>query len=361
MQFYSEDSIVKVPDFRLVNDYERSDGTHLDFLVTSYAGETLEKRLRDDYETITALKEEIEHTVLSGKSKRKKQELEEKVYGYLEEALEMLAYIHAKPRDDKPIGESKLDGIAREEEEFYTGRALNTAGFAQLNEYFELEDSLDDLISAEEQQQFKEDHEKVEQLLRESAYAWYKDANVRNWAIDEFDNVTAFDFEGKRYAPVVMDLIHLIEFGGEYVEPEEKEKLLFHYIDRFEHYTHELGKGIFINRKAFTYQYEAARLQRHLELANYRARDATKTVARENDGVLDYRLVKDNIDYRLMKGDLELAKDAATKIYSDKKGKEAQVISLIDRVEQRIERKVGSFPPQHFYRSQYCFLLGGYI
>ncbi len=102
--------------------------------------------------------------------------------------------------------------------------------------------------------------------LADAQRGWYKDANPRNWLVEDNGKVVAIDFEHRSLLPVQLDLVSLFEFGKASLNDNEREMML-------EHYLRVLARKKPVDREHFRAQYDAAALQRHLELAGYRARD----------------------------------------------------------------------------------------
>ncbi len=99
---------------------------------------------------------------------------------------------------------------------------------------------------------------------------FYKDANLMNW-VDSKLGVQAIDFEGDKLLPCQLDLVSLLEFGGEYYNEKEVEEALNIYIEKKQEVTERN-----IDSKKFKISYHYAAIQRHLELAGYRNRDISK-------------------------------------------------------------------------------------
>jgi hypothetical protein len=102
---------------------------------------------------------------------------------------------------------------------------------------------------------------------------WYKDANARNWLVENDGSVIAIDFENRVRVPVHLDLVSLLEFGPAAVSEAEHEMMLEHYLRVF-------ARKQKVDRTKFLQHYQVAALHRHLEIAGYRARDKEYEAAR---------------------------------------------------------------------------------
>jgi hypothetical protein len=105
--------------------------------------------------------------------------------------------------------------------------------------------------------------------LRGAPVGFYKDANPRNWLVEKGkgkgkDRVVAIDFEHGILLPVYLDLVSLLEFGPSPVDDFLRMDMLHEYYER-------AMPAVEYDR--FLEQYRYAALQRHMELAGYRARD----------------------------------------------------------------------------------------
>lgn len=101
--------------------------------------------------------------------------------------------------------------------------------------------------------------------LKDAPIGFYKDANPRNWLVNG-GKVAALDFEHSQLLPVQLDLVSLLEFGPSPMN-------VFETIEAFDAYFDARGISDEDARQEFKAQYRFAGLQRHLELAGYRARD----------------------------------------------------------------------------------------
>jgi hypothetical protein len=107
---------------------------------------------------------------------------------------------------------------------------------------------------------------RVREELEDAPTGWYKDANPRNWLVEDDGTVVAIDFEHRMRLPVVFDLVSLLEFSSVPVPNLIRDRVISHYLTEF--YSNNKSPV-----KKFTEHYNIAALQRHLELAGYRARD----------------------------------------------------------------------------------------
>ncbi len=107
---------------------------------------------------------------------------------------------------------------------------------------------------------------RVAQELKDAPVGWYKDANPRNWLVEDDGRVVAIDFEHEDQLPVQLDLVSLLEFGPAPVTETECHAAL-------ERYLRVVSRKKPVDHQRFFVQYRFAALQRHLELAGYRARD----------------------------------------------------------------------------------------
>ena len=105
---------------------------------------------------------------------------------------------------------------------------------------------------------------RVYRALADAPRGWYKDANWRNWLVEDDQTVVAIDFEHRIKLPVVLDLVSLLESGPANVKHQTLVR---------EHYMGALARTLPVDREEFMQQYRFAGLQRHLEFAGYRARD----------------------------------------------------------------------------------------
>ncbi len=116
---------------------------------------------------------------------------------------------------------------------------------------------------------------------------FYKDANWRNWLVEENGAVIAIDFEHNVRMPVQLDLVSLLESGPLPVQRQVTEYELQGVVNKevnvvneevnfqpvvHQQYLAELGR-IGVDYSVFSRQYGWAAFQRHLEFAGYRARD----------------------------------------------------------------------------------------
>jgi thiamine kinase-like enzyme len=108
--------------------------------------------------------------------------------------------------------------------------------------------------------------ERVKDELSDAPTGWYKDANPRNWLVEDNGNVVAIDFEHRIRLPVLFDLVSLLEFGPVPASTEIKDRVIEYYLGEF----YSISKA---PMKKFMRHYKIAALQRHLELAGYRVRD----------------------------------------------------------------------------------------
>jgi thiamine kinase-like enzyme len=97
---------------------------------------------------------------------------------------------------------------------------------------------------------------------------FYKDHNPRNIIVGE-GGITAIDFETALILPCLIDLVSLLEFGATYLTDKQKAKAVEDYLTAKERL---LQRDI--KRVALMKHHGYAKVQRHLELTGYRARDA---------------------------------------------------------------------------------------
>lgn len=116
-----------------------------------------------------------------------------------------------------------------------------------------------------------EDYSIIDKVLQnyDEKY-FYKDANPKNWFIAKKSKlkVYAFDFENNILTPPQLDLINLLEFEGNKLTEDEENALINYYIEKL-----EKGTGRKICKEKFMDVMDFARVQRHLELVGYRARE----------------------------------------------------------------------------------------
>ena len=269
MEYYHQGNNVKTPEYRLLKD---RDG--YDYLVLRYAGKT------------------IDQLVEEGAS----------VEEPMRKAVQSLASIHYKPRECVPG--SKTD---------YAQRAIQS--LEKIVTEFRLT-----AITNEEKTKFLKAYGmtvKVLEHIPEELQCWYKDANPRNWAVDEEGDLTALDFEGSRTAPVHLDLISLLEFGGGQVGSEVKDQRVGEYLKDAEKLIRKK-----INRKRFNGQLLAVKTQRQLELSGYRTRDSHGN--------------KRDRNYRIGIQNLQLFLDAASRLYLKPSTKE-DVTDLPTRILRELQ------------------------
>ncbi len=99
----------------------------------------------------------------------------------------------------------------------------------------------------------------------------YTDFNPRNIIFSSLhgDLVGKVDWEQIRKAPVVLELVNILEFYGSNLGPVVHRELMGHFIRRMEkEFTMK------INEKKFALLYEVAAVARHLELTGYMSRDS---------------------------------------------------------------------------------------
>ncbi|MBN1543958.1 hypothetical protein JW898_00685 [Candidatus Woesearchaeota archaeon] len=125
------------------------------------------------------------------------------------------------------------------------------------------------MISAAEKDNMREGHAAINQHLAEAERDFYKDHNPRNIVIDDMGHAVAIDFESAELLPCQLDLVSLLEFGGDYLTGRQKRMIISEYLLEKEAL---LRKNI--DRRAFMRTYTYAQAQRHLEMIGYRTRDA---------------------------------------------------------------------------------------
>jgi hypothetical protein len=108
--------------------------------------------------------------------------------------------------------------------------------------------------------------ERVKDELSDAPTGWYKDANPRNWLVEDNGKVVAIDFEHRIRLPVLFDLVSLLEFSPVPAPTEIKSRVIEYYLGEF-YSTSKLPMAKFMRH------YRISALQRHIELAGYRARD----------------------------------------------------------------------------------------
>ncbi len=106
---------------------------------------------------------------------------------------------------------------------------------------------------------------RIASALQDAPIGWYKDANPRNWLVED-KNIVAIDFEHRTLAPVQLDLVSLLEFGSAPALPELRQAGMERYFSMY-------CQGRASDHDRFMHEYRFAALQRHLELIGYRVRD----------------------------------------------------------------------------------------
>src|SRR3989338_8622660 len=230
---------------------------------------------------------------------------EKQTYRAIQEAIDILADIHA----------NKKGGTT---EKSYFIERIKEVGVRQIATRYHLDDVLEEGVLGE----IEEGCTKVSQILAGATHAFYRDANLRNWSRDSVGNIVAFDLEGGRYLPVQLDLVSLLEFGREYLTQREIKKLVKYYMKQYKHYSGER-----LDEKAFWKQYEAARVQRHFELAGYRARDATR--AKEKG-----KQEEATKNHAMMLFHLESTKEAAQKLLGKRSA--MPIERVVDKLYERV-------------------------
>ena len=169
----------------------------------------------------------------------------------MEEAARLLAEIH-KSRIPEPV--------LATEDSYYHNRLLSCF-FEQLannQSCKQIPSSLRNEISSL--------GERIQKELADAPTGWYKDANLRNWLVEDNWRVVAIDFEHRVMLPVHLDLVSMLEFDPVPAPNEIKDRVINYYVDEF------YPKCRYSMEK-FIHHYTIAALQRHLEIAGYRARD----------------------------------------------------------------------------------------
>ena len=208
----------------------------------------------------------------------------------------------------------------KESNTFYVERARRIGIQQVIDKY-----NLDNIFLDDELHDFEKAITKVGELFGNTVHGWYRDANPRNYAVTPFGVVEAFDLQGDRYAPVQIDLVSLLEFGKKYVTEEQKGVLIELYRREY-----EKENNTKVDPVQFKEAYQAARLQRHLELAGYRARDVRN--AKESGKKDRKQIVEKN--HEMVIFHLEQAKDAAGQILEDA----TPITKIVTRLYEQVQR-----------------------
>ncbi|MFW5852947.1 MAG: hypothetical protein ACOCUR_02870 [Nanoarchaeota archaeon] len=111
----------------------------------------------------------------------------------------------------------------------------------------------------------------ISKTISNAETAYYKDSNPRNILYEE-GIIREIDFEKNLLKPHGLDLVSLLEFEA-YIDDKTRKALV-------EKYYSEMKRNLETDIEGFRELYEYCRVQRHLELAGYRARKGNPTHVR---------------------------------------------------------------------------------
>ncbi|MEA3514584.1 MAG: hypothetical protein U9R34_03855 [Nanoarchaeota archaeon] len=105
----------------------------------------------------------------------------------------------------------------------------------------------------------------INSALQDTNKSIYKDANPKNYLVQDNGNVVALDIESNLKVPRHLDVVSLLEFGGDYLTSHQKNTLI-------EYHRNALSKipGEDVSIEENKADYHIAAVQRHFELAGYR-------------------------------------------------------------------------------------------